>query len=610
MRASIAAPRLVLLVTTLVSCARLSAQVFGPDFKLTGSPAAISSAPGQLDVFARAADRNLHRLSWRGGSSGGWLDWADLGCCLKAGSGVAAATQGSGREDIIVRGDDDAAWYKSCVDNTCSAFTSLGGQFDSDLAAVSWGSGRIDVVGKGRNDRDLWHLAYADNGWSTWKSIGCCVAAGSGAAITSLAPGRLEVFVRGEDNNIWHKSYANGAWASSYTNIGAPPGGAMSDPEAVSYGGQVHLYVRGADDAVWQRYMIDSPRQWGPWSNLGNTITGSPAVASHDGCMSLFARYTFDNKLQTRQWCGSGWNNWSAVAADYGNAKGQSYIGPNQVLPANEKLLADAKNYFVNVSATGEMQLQKIVYGAEWPLWKKGVPQPSGAYSLLMDGQGRLCISSGEAKPFKSVPTWCTPQQSNDSPYFAAIQGDGNLCIYRGTNPGDNRGNVWCSGIDAWAAGQRGIFARLPLRSGTIDLGARVVRPEEESTIYGPGFLQLLPPGRAPFERWQLADGKLHWTNDTSRCLAVKIASDVIKSMLVNHQEVSRMNVEAQPCAEVMGQGPWAYDSTAKRFRLNDPLLASGCLLIEDVGGNYQLAYSTTAQVCQTAGGGVVWSFE
>ena len=32
--------------------------------------------------------------------------------------------------------------------------------------------------------------------------------------------------------------------------------------------------------------------------------------------------------------------------------------------------------------------------------------------------------------------------------YFLSVQGDGNVCIYRGSGPSDNQGNIWCSGTN------------------------------------------------------------------------------------------------------------------------------------------------------------------
>ena len=35
-----------------------------------------------------------------------------------------------------------------------------------------------------------------------------------------------------------------------------------------------------------------------------------------------------------------------------------------------------------------------------------------------------------------------------DGSYFLSVQGDGNVCVYRGTSPSDNQGAVWCSGTN------------------------------------------------------------------------------------------------------------------------------------------------------------------
>jgi hypothetical protein len=90
--------------------------------------------------------------------------------------------------------------------------------------------------------------------------------------------GRLDVFVRGTDNNIYRRWQQNGGGWSGWDPIGSPNGGANSDPSAVSWGsGRIDLFVRGMDNALWHRAFSGS---WGNWESLGGVLTTGPDAAS------------------------------------------------------------------------------------------------------------------------------------------------------------------------------------------------------------------------------------------------------------------------------------------------------------------------------------------
>jgi hypothetical protein len=89
-----------------------------------------------------------------------------------------------------------------------SAWESLGGLLTSAPAAVSWGAGRIDVFARGEDD-GLYCRSF-DGSWTEWEGLGGEGLDGSlkselAPAVSSWAPGRLDLFAIGEDDALWHR---------------------------------------------------------------------------------------------------------------------------------------------------------------------------------------------------------------------------------------------------------------------------------------------------------------------------------------------------------------------------------------------------------------------
>ena len=107
---------------------------------------------------------------------------------------------------------------------------------------VSWGSGRTDLVA--RAGGQIWIDTYS-NGWSGWGPIGAPAAGvASSPSITSWGTDRLDVFVRGGDDQLYVRSYT-GTWTPSWSVIG-PEGVFRGKPSAVSRGqGLIDIFVHG-----------------------------------------------------------------------------------------------------------------------------------------------------------------------------------------------------------------------------------------------------------------------------------------------------------------------------------------------------------------------------
>jgi hypothetical protein len=96
-----------------------------------------------------------------------------------------------------------------------------------------------------------------------------------------MGPDHEHVFVRGTDGNVYQKYWtAAGGW-SGWFDIGAPAGGFAAGPATISRNKDVcNVYVRGNDNALWQRPYYNN--QWYPWArhNDGGVLSSEPALGS------------------------------------------------------------------------------------------------------------------------------------------------------------------------------------------------------------------------------------------------------------------------------------------------------------------------------------------
>jgi hypothetical protein len=175
------------------------------------------------------------------------------------------------------------------------------------------------VLGQACRARADGSLLY--NGWSPVGGI-----AQGAPAITTRAGGRLDVFVRGGDNNLWHKAYA-GSW-STWQNLGAPPGGLSSDPAAVAWSaGRIDVVVAGAGGQLWHTAYIG---WWTAWQALGGTAQGAPAVSSWGpGRLDVFVRGG-DNQLWHKSYSGT-WSTWQPLGGSITAPPAAVSWGPERI---------------------------------------------------------------------------------------------------------------------------------------------------------------------------------------------------------------------------------------------------------------------------------------
>jgi hypothetical protein len=240
---------------------------------IVGTPAAVSWGVNRVDAFFTGAGTNYLFHKWWDGSR--WIHEevpTPSGHACISGS-PAASSWGSGRIDVFVRGCDSNmyhAWYS----NGWHGWESLGaGSMTSSPAAASWGANRIDVV-YAKSDNQLWHIWF-DGGWHGPESLGGSTQ--NDPAITSMAPGRLDIFVAGTDSahSLFHRWYENGWSSANWEYLG---GSLTSGPGAVSWGpGRLDVFGRGTGGDVWHKWYSGG---WSGWEGLYGQLYPNTGVGA------------------------------------------------------------------------------------------------------------------------------------------------------------------------------------------------------------------------------------------------------------------------------------------------------------------------------------------
>ena len=65
---------------------------------------------------------------------------------------------------------------------------------------------------------------------------------------------------------------------------------------------------------------------------------------------------------------------------------------------------------------------------------------------LVMQGDGNLCLYKGTGPSDQRGYVWCSMAVPGPGQYYAVMQGDGNFCVYRGKGAERrDQGLVWCT---------------------------------------------------------------------------------------------------------------------------------------------------------------------
>ncbi len=216
-----------------------------PGSGTVSDPATVTTGNGRLDVVVRRGT-TLYIKTWVEAS--GWTTWQPLGGGASAPASSPAITSwGPNRLDVFVRGTDNKLYWRKCTANcmgntgTWSAWKVIpGGTFRGKPTAVSRGVGLIDVFVHGNGDKKLYGVTNYSDVWTGFFLVKAdpvlrwddsCPDCSSPAAM-SRGTNKLDVLVRGDDDQMWITSWNN--TLSSWTGYKATGGVLTSSPAGIS----------------------------------------------------------------------------------------------------------------------------------------------------------------------------------------------------------------------------------------------------------------------------------------------------------------------------------------------------------------------------------------
>ncbi|WP_432840517.1 glycoside hydrolase family 27 protein [Dactylosporangium sp. CA-092794] len=176
-------------------------------------------------------------------------------------------------------------------------------------------------------------------------------------------------FVRAANGSLAWTRRNGTAWPGTWQSLGGPTGGKiLGQPAAYgSPGGRIDVFVRGSDNAVWQR-TFDGTR-WGAWRCLGGTVTDAPTVAwSGPGNWTAVATGA-DGLVWTR----TATTGWTSIGSPDGRA---IYGRPSAAVD-------DAGVVHVAIRSRTDSVWERTGGGTTWAAWSELGGTVSGSPTLL-----------------------------------------------------------------------------------------------------------------------------------------------------------------------------------------------------------------------------------
>jgi hypothetical protein len=158
---------------------------------------------------------------------------------------------------------------------------------DFSPAVATWTSSRVDVFVRGK-DNDLWRRTRISGSWGSWSRPrpGDCLRSAPGAS-TWGASG-VDVFYRGCDNDLFQVTWNGSQWLE----VRPMPGSCLlGAPAAASWGSsRIDVFYRGCDNDLFQATWNGS--QWSVIRPMpGSCLRSGPGAVSPPGTTRLEIAY-------------------------------------------------------------------------------------------------------------------------------------------------------------------------------------------------------------------------------------------------------------------------------------------------------------------------------
>jgi len=275
------------------------------------NPAVAAFGPGNVYVFARAADGTI---AYRHLADGAWSGWATIPGFVGSSGPAAADLQGT--IQVFARGNDNTIYQASLQDGNWSSWMQVTANATSAPAVVRRRNRDVlDLVARGL-DNTIWrgtmNPALASP-WGGWESLGGNASAAP--SITSRDTDTINVYENAA-GPVQGRFWYSGGWAMDWFQI--DPTAIQGAPAAVSRNVEtLDVFGRGADHTLW-RLPYDTTNGWRGWQQVdGRVLESSPAVVSDVASrIMVFARV--GGELWTKTWTAlpsGAWSAWSSLGA-------------------------------------------------------------------------------------------------------------------------------------------------------------------------------------------------------------------------------------------------------------------------------------------------------
>lgn len=276
-----------------------------------GEPEVGINTDGRLEIVARGSDGNVYYI-WQTAAGGDWTaNWVEFPTVTSP-TNPADTMQFTGNPSIHTDPDGRLEIFAVGTDNNVYHIwqTSVGGnwipnwvefpiltsptnpadtmQFTGNLSIATNSDGRLEIFVRG-TDNNIYHTwqTAANGDWiPNWVEMtGNTVPFAGSPVVTMNSNGRFEVFVRGSDNNVYHtwQVAAGGDWITGWAEmptVTSPtnPADTMQyagDPDInINADGRLEVFARGTDGSIYHIWQTSAGGDWIPnWVEMtGNTI--------------------------------------------------------------------------------------------------------------------------------------------------------------------------------------------------------------------------------------------------------------------------------------------------------------------------------------------------
>jgi hypothetical protein len=245
-------------------------------------PGVAANADGRLELFvANGSLWRLEQASW----SGSWSTWQPHGFPTGAAvvGPVTAGRSGDGRIEVFVIDAGGNLWNVRQTSPAGSytgwnAFGNPGVPLDDRPALARSADGRLELFIRGTDNQlyHQWETAVGTFSWSGWTPFNADSIPAGGLVdhpvVAPSADGRLELFLTGNDGNVYHswQTAASNGWSTRWLSEGSAGGGfAAAAPGLGRNGdGRLQLFAVGRDGNLYTKWQTAASNGWTGWTPL------------------------------------------------------------------------------------------------------------------------------------------------------------------------------------------------------------------------------------------------------------------------------------------------------------------------------------------------------